>query len=34
MNPEWIDLADDIGVDEEYMQSVKEYYEDEDSIEE
>ena len=27
-NPEWKDLADDIGVDEEYMQSVKEYYEE------
>lgn len=27
-NPEWKDLSDDIGLDEEYMQSVKEYYED------
>ncbi len=27
-NPEWKDLSDDIGVDEEYMQSVKEYYEE------
>ena len=26
-NPEWKDLAEDIGVDEEYMQSVKEAYE-------
>ena len=25
-NPEWKDLSDDIGVDEEYMQSVKEVY--------
>ena len=33
MNPEWKDLTDDIGVDEEYMQSVKEYYEDKDSAE-
>ena len=34
MNPEWKDLADDIGVDEEYMQSVKEYCEDRASYEE
>ena len=34
MNPEWKDLAEDIGVDEEYMQSVREYYEDKDSDEE
>ena len=34
MNPEWKDLADDIGVDEEYMQSVKENYEDRASDEE
>lgn len=27
-NPEWKDLSDDIGLDEEYMQSVKEYYDD------
>ena len=27
-NPEWKDLSDDIGLDEEYLQSVKEYYED------
>ena len=27
-NPEWKDLSDDIGLDEEYMQSVKEYYEE------
>ena len=27
-NPEWKDLADDIGVDEEYIQSVKEAYEE------
>lgn len=26
-NPEWKDLADDIGADEEYIQSVKEAYE-------
>ena len=33
MNPEWKDLADDIGVDEEYMQSVKDSYEDGDLAE-
>ena len=27
-NPEWKDLSDDIGLDGEYLQSVKEYYED------
>ncbi len=27
MNPEWKDLTEDIGVDEEYIQSVKEMYE-------
>ncbi|MBQ8957611.1 MAG: hypothetical protein IJ057_03785 [Bacteroidales bacterium] len=26
MNPEWKDLAIEIGVDEEYMRSVKEFY--------
>ena len=26
MNPEWKDLSDDIGVDEELIKSVKEYY--------
>ena len=34
MNPDWKDLAEDIGVDEEYIQSVKEYYEDRVSDEE
>ena len=34
MNPEWKDLAEDIGVDEEYMQSVKVYYENRVSDEE
>ena len=33
MNPEWKDLADDIGVDEEYMQSVIDSYEDGDLAE-
>ena len=27
-NPEWKDLAEDIGLDKDYMQSVKEFYED------
>ncbi len=27
-NPEWKDLSDDIGLNEEYLQSVKEYYDD------
>ena len=27
-NPEWRDLAEDIGVDDEYLQAVKDYYED------
>lgn len=27
-NPEWNDLAESIGLDEEYIQSVKEHYED------
>ena len=27
-NPEWNDLAESIGLDEEYVQSVKEHYED------
>ena len=27
-NPEWKDLSDDIGLDVEYMNSVKEHYED------
>ena len=26
-NPEWMDLAEDVGVDEEYIQAVKEAYE-------
>ena len=27
-NPEWKDLAEEIGLNEEYLQSVKEFYED------
>ena len=34
MNPEWKDLADDIGVNDEYLQSVIEYYEDRNPAEE
>ena len=38
LNPEWNDLAETIGVDDEYIQSVKEHYDDmrmdEDSLEE
>ena len=33
MNPEWKDLAEEIGVDEEYMQSVKEQYKDMNIVE-
>ena len=32
-NPEWNDLAETIGVDDEYIQSVKEHYEERDSAE-
>ena len=32
-NPEWKDLTEDIGVDEAYMQSVKEFYQNRDSEE-
>jgi len=27
-NPEWIDMSDEIGLDEKYLQSLKEHYED------
>jgi len=32
-NPEWKDMSDDIGLDEEYLQSLKEHYEDMNSTE-
>ena len=32
-NPEWKDMSDDIGLDEEYLQSLKEHYEDINSTE-
>jgi len=32
-NPEWMDMSNDIGLDEEYLQSLKEHYEDMNSNE-